>query len=433
MTLIKPPAQITNQLRIDEIPIENLRPFPNNPRTWNTSQEKHLTESIKEFGIVLPLLVNNAKDKENIVIGGSFRLSVYKKMGIKIVPIVYISISDDKKAQELNLRLNRNHGEWDWNLLKDYEIIDLMSVGFDEIDLGKFWDNELGVEDDHFDIKKAKENVLKNPTAKVGDVFQLGSHTIICGDCTNASVLKELGKDAPINYINCDPPYNISLDYSKGIGNTAQYGGKEKDNRSLEDYRVFLKTSLQNALSISQKDAHCFYWCDENFVGLLQMLYQELNISNKRLCIWIKNNQNVTPQIAFNKVTEYCVYGTIGKPYLNLNTRNLNEIQNKEISSGNRLTDDITDLFNIWLTDRLPIKEYQHPTTKPPTLYEKALRRCTKVGDFVLDLFGGSGSQLIACEQLKRRALLVEIDPVFVDLILYRYEKLTGNKPVKLN
>jgi len=130
---------------------------------------------------------------------------------------------------------------------------------------------------------------------------------------------------------------------------------------------------------------------------------------------------------------ECCVYGVRGKPYLNEMLRNLNEIQNKEIGSGNRSADDIFDLLNIWLVDRLPANEYLHPTMKPPTLYEKALRRCTNIGDYILDLFGGSGSQLIAAEQLKRRALLIEKDPVFVDVILHRYEQLTGVKPTKLN
>ena len=105
-----------------------------------------------------------------------------------------------------------------------------------------------------------------------------------------------------------------------------------------------------------------------------------------------------------------------------------NEILNKEIGTGNRTADDIMDIFDIWLAKRLPGQDYEHPTSKPPTLHEKPLRRCSKINDIVLDLFGGSGSTMIACEQLKRRAYMVEIEPIFCQLIINRFEKLTGIK-----
>jgi DNA modification methylase len=145
------------------------------------------------------------------------------------------------------------------------------------------------------------------------------------------------------------------------------------------------------------------------------------------VCLWIKNGFNATPRVAFNKCYEPCVYGTKGKPYL-APLHNLNEILDKEIGTGNRTIDDILDILDIWLAKRLPGQEYEHPTSKPPTLHEKALRRCTQINDIVLDLFGGSGSTLIACEELKRRAYLVEKEPIFCQLIINRFEKLTGVK-----
>ncbi len=418
--------------KIEIVPIEILKHYPKNPRTWTNIEVDHLSESFLDYGQVLPLLVSRAKGRENYVIGGNFRLDVLKKLGIKTVKVIYIRIEDEKKERELNLRLNRNQGSWDWELLKEYEIDDLLKVGFEEVDLGKYWDNELGVEDDHFNVKKALDEIKKNPITKLNDLWQLGSHRIICGSCTDLGVVKRVVGNNTISFINSDPPFNLKLNYSKGVGNKSNYGGQEKDNRTKEEYLRFLKSSLENALTVATPDVHVFYWSDEAKVWLIQGLYQALGIENKRLCIWIKNNQSVTPKVAFNKMTEYAVYGTRGKPHLNEKIRNLNEIQNKEISSGNRSADDIMDLLNIWLVDRLPATEYQHPTMKPVQLYEKAIRRCTKVGDYILDSFGGSGSQLIAAEQLKRRTLLIEIDPVFVDLTLLRYEQLTGIKPKKL-
>jgi len=141
----------------------------------------------------------------------------------------------------------------------------------------------------------------------------------------------------------------------------------------------------------------------------------------------VKNNHNMTPQVAFNKAYEPCVYATRGKPYF-APINNLNEVLNKEVATGNRTLDDILDLLDLWLVKRLPGQDYEHPTAKPPTLHEKPLRRCTKPSDVVVDLFGGSGSTLIACEQLKRRAFLCEIDPVFCDVIIKRFTELTGKE-----
>ncbi len=130
---------------------------------------------------------------------------------------------------------------------------------------------------------------------------------------------------------------------------------------------------------------------------------------------------------------EPCIYGTKGKPYLAEKELSLHEVLNKEVRSGNQALEDILDLLDIWLVKRLPTQEYEHPTCKPPTLHEKPLKRCTRVNDIVLDLFGGSGSTLVACEQLGRRALLMEYEPIFIDLIIRRYELLTGKKALKLN
>lgn len=148
--------------------------------------------------------------------------------------------------------------------------------------------------------------------------------------------------------------------------------------------------------------------------------------------MWIKNNFNMTPQIAFNKVYEPCVYGVIGRPYLNPILKNLNEILNKEILSGNQVHDEIGDMFNIWLARRDNAQDYEHPTQKPVTLHEKPIKRTTKVNDLILDLFGGSGSTMISAEQLGRRVYLMENDPIFCQVIINRWKEFTGKKAIKI-
>ena len=213
-----------------------------------------------------------------------------------------------------------------------------------------------------------------------------------------------------------------------------KYGGKTNDSKSDEEYERFVKTIITNSLSVIKTDAHVLFWCDERYVWLFQKAYKELKVDSKRLLIWIKNNFSATPKQAFNKVTEFCVYGTVGKPWINDKFKNLHEIQNKEVTTGNRLTDDILDLLNIWLVKRLPVDQYSHPMQKCPTLHEKSLRRCTRPRDIILDATAGSGSILSACEQLKRTAYMNEIEPVFCQVIINRFKQLNPNeKIIKLN
>mgnify|MGYP005848731075 CR=1 FL=1 len=423
------PTEPTQEIKIYYVDVNQLISATYNPRKWDESANKQLTESIKRFGVVDPIIVNGAEERLNIVIGGHCRLKVAKQLGITTIPVVYIKIPDVEKEKELNLRFNRNTGEWDLELLKSFDIGLLLDVGFDDGDLSHIWDENLGVEDDDFDVKKAIQEI-KNPKTKLGNLILLGDHRLICGDSSDPKFVQRLVGADKVQMLNFDPIYNINLNYSNGIGTKGKYGGKATDKKSDIEYKAFLKTIFQNGLSYITPDCHVFCWCDETYIGLIQDLYTELGITNKRVCLWIKNNANITPQIAFNKVYEPCVYGTIGNPYLFPSLHNLSEVLNKEVGTGNRLCDDIMDLFNIWLVKRVNCQDYEHPTQKPPTLYEKAFRRCTKPGDIILDLFGGSGSQLIAAEQLKRRALLCEIDPVFCDVIVARYTELTGKETI---
>jgi site-specific DNA-methyltransferase (adenine-specific) len=336
------------------------------------------------------------------------------------------------EAERYLLTSNAVTADWDWDLLRSFDAEILLDIGFSDEDLSHIWDDTLEVEDDEFNVEKELAAITK-PTVKPGELYALGQHRLICADSQNLDAIKRLVGDVKIDLVNFDPPYNINLSYDKGIGGKKNYGGKTNDKKSDAEYRAFLKALIGNALAVAKDDAHFFVWCDQNFIGFVQALYDELGIERKRVCSWIKNNQNPTPLVAFNKATESCVYGTRGKPHLANRVQTFNEILNKQVGSGARLIDDIMDLFEIWLVKRLPGQSYEHPTEKPPSLHEKALRRCSKPGGTLLDLTAGSGSLMVAAESLKRRAFLSEIDPVFATLILKRYEKLTGKKPKKLN
>lgn len=413
-----------------------LNPAEYNPRKHTPKQIEGLKESIIRYGLVDPIIVNNHPDRMNIVIGGHFRLKVAKQMWMAEVPVIYIKL-DLEREKELNLRLNQNTGEWDFEMLKDFDMSLLLDVGFGNEELSTIWDEMIWVEDDGFGTENELET-MNVPVAKYGDIYVLWDHRIMCGDSTKEDDVKKLIESLDtgqtIRMIYFDPPYNIWLDYSKGLSQWKSYGGKKTDDtKTKAEYSLFLEKALHNGLRYADKDVHVFMWCDPNAIWLVQSLYETLGVTSRRVCLWVKNNINATPNVAFNRAYEPCVYGTKWKPPLSKEFRNLHEILDKEVSVGNQVLDDISDMFDIWLAKRLATTDYEHPTEKDPTLHEKSLKKCTNAGDTVIDFFGWSGSTLIACEQLKRRAVLMEHEPIFIDLIIKRYEKLTGNTARKLN
>jgi DNA modification methylase len=414
------------KINVEYVPISTLKPAQYNPRKISKESLGQLKESIARFQMVDPIIVNSSPKRKNIVIGGHMRLRAAKELGHKTVPVVYVDISNLRKEKELNLRLNRNTGEWDFDKLKSFDLNLLTDIGFSDFDLSNVW-NDAETEDDDFDIEKELKQI-KKPKTKLGDLIVLGEHRLICGDSTDPKVLARLFGSERASMIYSDPVYNIQIDYNSGIGGKAHYGGNVNDKRSDNEYREFLKKSMANALSVAKHDVHFFYWCDQIYIGMVQDLYREVGIDNKRVCLWLKNSHNPTPGVAFNKCYEPCPYGVRGKPYIAKNPQNLNEVMNKEVTTGNNMLEETLDLLDVWMVKRLPVTDYEHATQKPPKLHEKAIRRCTKPGDIILDSFSGSASTMVAAEPLKRRVFGVELEPAFCDLAMRRYEKLTGKK-----
>ncbi len=420
----------SKKLEIVHIAISELKILENHPKKMTVDEEEKITESIRRFSIIDPIILNGSEDRKNIVVGGVQRLKILKKLGYAEVPAVYVYLNEEQE-KELVLRLSKNVGSWDLDILKTFQTELLLDVGFSADDLGEIWNDVMTVEDDLYDESKELEKI-KETSIKLGDIFELGRHRLICSDSGNKENIEKLMNGGKASVVYTDPIFNIGLSYNKGLGGKSHYGGQTNDKKSDAEYREFLKKIFSNALKFSKPDLHFFSYCDSRYVGLLQELYKELGIKNKRILIWVKNGLNITANVAFSKMYESVAYGTIGKPYL-APIKNLGEILNSEIGVGNRAIEDILDQIDIWLEKRVPGNQYLHPTQKPVTLHERPIRRCSKVDDIILDLFAGSGGLIIACEQLKRRAFLSEIEPLFCQLIINRFEEFTGQKAKLIN
>ncbi len=414
-------AQLT--WHTEERKVDALLPHKKTPRKISKEQADRLKRSLETYGLVeIPAI-----DLDGTILAGHQRIKVLQLLGqgnstIDVrVPNRKLT---DAEAEAYMIGSNSIHGEWDFDLLKDFEMDLLVDLGFDQKELDDIWNKSLKEE---FDPEKELKKI-KVAKTQPGDIIELGKHRLICGDSTKPETLERLFGDERADMIMSDPIYNISIDYNKGIGGKQAYGGTVDDSKSDVEYKQFLKASMEAGLAVTKPDAHVFYWSDETYIWLIQTLYRELGIQNKRVCLWLKNGQNPTPGVAFNKCYEPCTYGTRGKPKLVKGVNKLNEVLNAEMTTGNELIQQVTDFFTIWPEARLSSKEYEHSTMKPIALYEKAIRRCTKVSDIILDSFNGSGSNLMAAQKLGRRVFAVEIEPIFCDLTIKRFEAETGLK-----
>ena len=411
--------------------ISALAEFKGNPRKLDEQQIAALKKSLTRFGLVeIPAI-----DLDNTILAGHARLKVMHLLGHgeeEIDVRVPSRPLTPKEREAYLLTSNAVTGSWDYSLLQKFDTELLLNIGFREEDLANMWNEALETEDDGFDVEKETARI-KKPKSKVGQIYQLGEHRLAVGDATDPSILKKLFGKERASMVYSDPVYNLSVDYNHGVSGNQNYGADVNDTRTPDEYRSFLKKTMESALAVTKSDAHVFYWNDQSQIGLVQNLFEELGLKNRRVCLWVKNAQNPTPGVAFSKAYEPCIYSTRGKPYLAKGIDNLNEFLNRELGTGNRLIDDIMDLFDLWLVKRLPGSAYLHATAKPPTLHEKAIRRCTRPGDIILDSFSGSGSTLVAAEQLKRRAFVVELEPLFADLTILRYTKLTSRHAKLIN
>jgi DNA modification methylase len=385
-------------------------------------------DSLKKNLELFNLVEIPAIDLDGTILAGHQRIKALQILG-RGEEIIDVRIPNRKltkeEAERYLISSNIIHGDWDFELLKDFDMDLLADLGFDQRDLDDLWNQKPDKKD--FDPEEELKKIKEIKT-KPGDIIELGSCKLICGDSTKQETLRILFGEERASMIMSDPIYNIAIDYNGGIGGKANYGGTVNDNKTDTEYKEFLKKSLDAALTVTSKDAHIFYWSDQTYIWLIQSLFRELGIVNKRVCLWLKNSQNPTPGVSFNKCYEPCTYGVRGKPYIVKGVNNLNEVMNADMTTGNDLLQQAQDHLSVWAEKRLASNAYEHSTMKPPEVYEKAIRRCTKMNDIILDSFSGSGSTIMAGIKLKRRVYAVEIEAAFCDLAIKRYEAMTGNK-----
>lgn len=387
--------------RYENVEIEKLIPYKNNARTHSDEQIEKIAKSMKEFGFINPILVDGNLN----VIAGHGRILGAKKLGMKEVPCLFIEDLTEEQKRAYIIADNRlaEDAGWDKELLK-IELEDLKNMNFDitltgfELEDFDFSMDETEVIEDEFD-----ETVPEEPTSKKGEIYKLGKHFLMCGDSTDINDVEKLMNGVKADMLLTDPPYNV--DYEGGNGLTIQ-----NDNMDDETFREFLRVSFFNANSVMKEGAVFYIWHADSEGYNFRGACHDIGWKVRQCLIWCKNTLVMGRQ-DYHWKHEPCLYGW------------------KEGAS------------HLWASDRKqttvlefdrPSVSKEHPTMKPVGLFDYLIKNNTNKDDIVLDLFAGSGTSIIACEQNGRIAYSMELDPKYVDVIISRWEKLTGQQAERI-
>ena len=397
-------------MNIINLPIDKLKPYENNPRHNEDAVDK-VAESIREFGFLVPIVI----DKDYVIAAGHTRLLAAQELGLTEVPCVMAADLTEEQIKAFRLADNKTGEFASWDFAKlEIEMMELETFGMERFgfELSDGGANPTEMSDDNFDVEVPEE-----PRAKVGDLYQLGNHRLICGDSTDPEVMDRLMDGEKADMVFTDPPYGVAIGSKNEMLNTVQPSGRcteniKGDTMTEEELYEMLKKAFINIREHCADDA-CYYVTSPQggSLGLMMMMMKDAGLEVRHVLMWEKN----CATFSLGRLD----YDYQHEPIFYTWTKSHHNYRN----GGNRTT--------IWKYDK-PRKCDLHPTMKPIPLVGNAILDGTLEGMIVLDAFGGSGTTMIAAEQTGRKAMLCELDPHYVDIIIDRWEQYTGEKAILL-
>lgn len=417
--------------------VAELIPYEKNPRN-NDKAVDRVAESIKQFGFKVPIVV----DSSGIIITGHTRLKAAQKLGLETVPVI---VADDLTQEQVTaFRLADNkvaeYSTWNEELL----IEELMKCGeFNMEALG--FDMDLldqGADDLTQDEIPA---VPKTAKTKPGQIWKLGRHRLICGDSTDPETIKRLTEGEEIDLWITDPPYNVALGQNGGHAlrpSEARQIHRRTDGLAIandswkndQEFINFLVKAFEAAMTAVKPGGVFYIWYADTQALNFRLAAQDAGLEIRQNLIWVKSIFALGRQ-DYQWRHEPCLYGwKEGAAHYFVNDRKQSTVTEDGLDIEHMKKEELRDLLKSILTEtpttalyfEKPSRSVEHPTMKPVQLFGKQMQNSTRPGDKVLDTFGGSGTTLICAEQLGRQAFLVELDPKYCDVIVERWENLTG-------
>jgi site-specific DNA-methyltransferase (adenine-specific) len=384
-------------MKIEHLPINEIKPNGDNPRKISGERLANLVQSIKDFPEMLeirPIVVN----EQNIVLGGNMRLKACIEAGLKTVPIIRAENLTEEQQKEFIIKDNVSGGEWDWDALESWDSEKLEAWG---LDVPEFDAEVLEAEEDDFDATPPEE-----PITVLGDLYEIGEHRLLCGDSTQTDTFDKLMQGELADMVVTDPPYNVAYE-----GKTKDALTIENDSMGNDDFYKFLYDFYSALTTAVKKGGAIYVWHASSEVINFGKAMVDAGWLLKQQLIWVKNSMVMGRQ-DYQWKHEPCLYGWLAGD------------SHKWYSDRKQTT--------VIEFDR-PNRNSEHPTMKPIGLFGYQIENSSKVSDIVIDAFGGSGTAMVACEQLKRKARVIEYDPKYCDVIVKRMLKLDPNLTIKRN
>jgi DNA modification methylase len=390
-------------MQIKTFKIEDLIEYARNPRKNDDVIDK-MVSCIKEFGFKIPIVAKS----DGSVVDGHLRLKAARKLDMKEVPVVIADDLTDAQIKAFRLVANQsaNWAEWNDELLKlEFEDLknlnfDMELTGFDLAEIEDFLNKNIEIEEDFEDDSDNDENL--NLVSKPGDLWILDGHRLLCGDATKEADYKKLLGSEVANMVFTDPPYNV--DYGTTQRESIRGNDSHIKNDNIRNFNDFLKCACENIINHCNGAVYIFMSCFE--IDNLKREFEALGGYVSTFIVWSKNHFAVGKS-DYQRQYELILYGWKGERYW----------------CGDRTQSD------VWTFDRVPSNKL-HPTMKPVPLVKQAISNSSRIGDIVLDPFCGSGTTIIACEQLGRNARCIELDSKYVDTIIRRWQKHTGKRAI---
>lgn len=435
-------------IKISYIPSALLKPATYNPRTHKPEALDQLKESIRKYGLVDPLIVNSGKGRENIVIGGHMRLKAAHELGYTQMPVVFVDIPDVEKEKELNLRLNKNTGEWDFKLLADFDESFLSNIGFSSEDLDDIF--ELEDTPEQFNLEKELQKLsIDKIEIKKGDRWQLGDSFLYCGDSTIEEDVLRLTDGAKIDMCLTDPPYILDyLKAGKRQGKPTEGFGLKRNRRYLETDIIppdFTEKWMTNIHKVQKEDFSIIVY--ENWKNIRTIWNEmEKHWKVKNMLVWHLPNrtQGFAAKYKFFSKHDIAMVGASGTVPYNMSAE-IGDLQNEYETalyaiSGKPQWEGYQKGKKVCPSDFIEFNadDSKHSGqgiifgTKPLPILIPYIKVLTKRDDAIIEPFGGSGSTLIAATKMHRRCYIMEKSPVYAEVIRNRWEKATGLKAKKV-
>ena len=413
------------KLKIEYVDINSIKPYENNAKLHPEEQIEQIKKSIEMFGMDDPIGI--WKDE---IVEGHGRLIACKELGMTEVPIIRLDHLTDEERKAYTLA----HNKLTMNSDFDIDILNEELANFDTIDMSEFgFDMEIIPEEEEI-VEDEVPDIPEEAKSKPGEIYQLGNHRLMCGDSTNEDDVRTLMNDQIADLLFTDPPYNVNVSNSDGMT-------IKNDNMDNESFKNFLHKAFKCANN-SLKPGGAFYvWYADSEDINFRTACVDNDLLIKQCIIWVKNGINLGRQ-DYKWKHEPCLYGwKEGAGHYFIEEYNHPTVIEDEIDINKLKKEEMKKLLEEILAEQVPttvvhenkpVKNDLHPTMKPLRMCAGMIRNSSRQNEIVLDLFGGSGSTLITCEQLHRTCYMMEYDPKYVDVIIERWENFTGQTAIKI-